>query len=45
MRNSWSTDEDVAARARLAPHTQTSPTMLPQRNLLRQLTWGHRASA
>jgi hypothetical protein len=23
----------------IAPHTQTSPTMLPQRNLLRQLTW------
>ena len=24
----------------IAPHTQTSPTVLPQRNLLRQLTWG-----
>jgi hypothetical protein len=24
----------------IAPHTQTSPTALPQRNLLRQLTWG-----
>ena len=23
----------------IAPHTQTSPTVLPQRNLLRQLTW------
>ncbi len=24
----------------IAPHTQTAPTVLPQRNLLRQLTWG-----
>ncbi len=24
----------------IAPHTQTTPTVLPQRNLLRQLTWG-----
>jgi hypothetical protein len=24
----------------IAPKTQTSPTVLPQRNLLRQLTWG-----
>jgi hypothetical protein len=24
----------------IAPHTQTSPLVLPQRNLLRQLTWG-----
>jgi hypothetical protein len=24
----------------IAPHTQISPTVLPQRNLLRQLTWG-----
>ncbi|HLY48313.1 MAG TPA: peroxidase family protein [Solirubrobacteraceae bacterium] len=24
----------------IAPHTQTSPTVLPQRNLMRQLTWG-----
>jgi hypothetical protein len=24
----------------IAPHTETSPTVLPQRNLLRQLTWG-----
>jgi hypothetical protein len=24
----------------IAPHTQTSPVVLPQRNLLRQLTWG-----
>ena len=24
----------------IAPHTQASPTVLPQRNLLRQLTWG-----
>ena len=24
----------------IAPHTQSSPTVLPQRNLLRQLTWG-----
>ena len=24
----------------IAPHTQTSPKVLPQRNLLRQLTWG-----
>jgi hypothetical protein len=24
----------------IAPNTQTSPTVLPQRNLLRQLTWG-----
>ena len=24
----------------IAPHTQTSPAVLPQRNLLRQLTWG-----
>jgi Animal haem peroxidase len=24
----------------IAPHTQQSPTVLPQRNLLRQLTWG-----
>jgi Animal haem peroxidase len=24
----------------IAPRTQTSPTVLPQRNLLRQLTWG-----
>src|ERR1700734_98295 len=24
----------------IAPHTQTLPTVLPQRNLLRQLTWG-----
>ncbi len=24
----------------IAPHTQTSPTVLPQRTLLRQLTWG-----
>jgi hypothetical protein len=24
----------------IEPHTQTSPTVLPQRNLLRQLTWG-----
>jgi hypothetical protein len=24
----------------IAPHTQTSPTVLPQRNLLRRLTWG-----
>ena len=24
----------------IAPHTQTAPTLLPQRNLLRQLTWG-----
>jgi hypothetical protein len=24
----------------IAPHTQTSPSVLPQRNLLRQLTWG-----
>jgi Animal haem peroxidase len=24
----------------IAPHTQTSPTVLAQRNLLRQLTWG-----
>ena len=24
----------------IAPHTQKSPTVLPQRNLLRQLTWG-----
>jgi hypothetical protein len=24
----------------IAPHTQTSPDVLPQRNLLRQLTWG-----
>jgi hypothetical protein len=24
----------------IAPHTQTAPTILPQRNLLRQLTWG-----
>jgi hypothetical protein len=24
----------------IAPHTQTSPTVLSQRNLLRQLTWG-----
>lgn len=24
----------------IAPHTQTAPTSLPQRNLLRQLTWG-----
>jgi Animal haem peroxidase/TAT (twin-arginine translocation) pathway signal sequence len=24
----------------IAPHTQTMPTVLPQRNLLRQLTWG-----
>ena len=23
----------------IAPHTQTAPTVLPQRNLLRQLTW------
>ena len=23
----------------IAPHTQTTPTVLPQRNLLRQLTW------
>lgn len=23
----------------IAPHTQTSPTVLPQRNLMRQLTW------
>ena len=23
----------------IAPHTQTNPTVLPQRNLLRQLTW------
>jgi hypothetical protein len=23
----------------IAPHTRTSPTVLPQRNLLRQLTW------
>jgi hypothetical protein len=24
----------------IAPHTQRAPTVLPQRNLLRQLTWG-----
>src|SRR5580765_5233149 len=24
----------------IAPHTQTAPVVLPQRNLLRQLTWG-----
>jgi hypothetical protein len=24
----------------IAPHTQTAPLVLPQRNLLRQLTWG-----
>jgi hypothetical protein len=24
----------------IAPHTQQAPTVLPQRNLLRQLTWG-----
>jgi hypothetical protein len=24
----------------IAPHTQKTPTVLPQRNLLRQLTWG-----
>jgi hypothetical protein len=24
----------------IAPHTQAAPTVLPQRNLLRQLTWG-----
>jgi hypothetical protein len=24
----------------IAPHTQTTPQVLPQRNLLRQLTWG-----
>jgi hypothetical protein len=24
----------------IAPHTETAPTVLPQRNLLRQLTWG-----
>jgi hypothetical protein len=24
----------------IAPHTQNHPTVLPQRNLLRQLTWG-----
>jgi hypothetical protein len=24
----------------IAPHTQTAPTVLPQRNLLRHLTWG-----
>ncbi len=24
----------------IAPHTQTAPAVLPQRNLLRQLTWG-----
>jgi hypothetical protein len=24
----------------IAPHTQTAPTVTPQRNLLRQLTWG-----
>ncbi len=24
----------------IAPHTQSTPTVLPQRNLLRQLTWG-----
>jgi hypothetical protein len=24
----------------IAPHTQIAPTVLPQRNLLRQLTWG-----
>jgi hypothetical protein len=24
----------------IAPHTQPAPTVLPQRNLLRQLTWG-----
>jgi hypothetical protein len=24
----------------IAPHTQKAPTVLPQRNLLRQLTWG-----
>jgi hypothetical protein len=24
----------------IAPHTQTAPTVLPQRTLLRQLTWG-----
>jgi hypothetical protein len=24
----------------IAPHTQEAPTVLPQRNLLRQLTWG-----
>jgi hypothetical protein len=24
----------------IAPHTQSAPTVLPQRNLLRQLTWG-----
>ena len=24
----------------IAPHTQTAPMVLPQRNLLRQLTWG-----
>ena len=24
----------------IAPHTQTTPLVLPQRNLLRQLTWG-----
>src|SRR5215469_7711522 len=24
----------------IAPHTQTAPTVVPQRNLLRQLTWG-----
>src|ERR1700733_12796421 len=24
----------------ISPHTQPSPTVLPQRNLLRQLTWG-----
>ena len=24
----------------IAPHTQTAPLILPQRNLLRQLTWG-----
>jgi hypothetical protein len=24
----------------IAPHTQPSPSVLPQRNLLRQLTWG-----
>ncbi len=30
---------DLPAPA-IAPHTQTSPVVLPQRNLLRQLTWG-----
>ena len=35
--NPYGTNPDNPA---IAPHTQTGPTVLPQRNLLRQLTWG-----